>query len=244
MAVAVVFFAVSAVSASNGSSNRERSPGSDNASPLLSPQHDYKIAVMPVNIAVLASGEGTNLQAIIDFNSKLGTAAKGVVSLVASNKESAGALNRARAAGISAEVFDAKDDGASLLSLLAKHSIELVVLAGYLKHLPPRVTATYRARIINIHPGLLPEFGGAGMYGSKVHLAVLAAGAMTSGVSVHFVDDQFDHGPLIAQWRVPVLDGDDAKSLAARVLRVEHLVYPRVVEMVAALNEAQFLADY
>ena len=199
---------------------------------------------MPVNIAVLASGEGTNLQAIIDFNTKLGTRAKGVITLVASNSETSGALARARAAGIAADVFDAKDDGTSLLSLLAKHSIELVVLAGYLKHLPPRVTATYHARIMNVHPGLLPEFGGAGMYGAKVHSAVLAAGATTSGVSVHFVDDQFDHGPLIAQWRVAVLDGDDTKSLAARILEVEHLVYPRVVEMVAALNEAQFLADY
>ncbi len=199
---------------------------------------------MPVNIAVLASGDGTNLQAIIDFNSRLGTAARGVVTLVASNKESAGALSRARSAGIIADVFDAKDDGTSLLSLLTKHSIGLVVLAGYLKHLPPRVTAAYRARIMNIHPGLLPEFGGPGMYGSRVHSAVLAAGATTSGVSVHFVDDLFDHGPLIAQWRVPVLDGDDPTSLAERVLKVEHLVYPRIVEMVATLNEAQFFADY
>ena len=199
---------------------------------------------MPVNIAVLASGEGTNLQAIINFNSKLGDAAKGAITLVASNNVSAGALDRARTAGIGAEVFDTTDDGTALLSLLAKHSIDLVVLAGYIKHLPPRVTATYHARIVNVHPGLLPEFGGAGMYGSKVHTAVLASGASTSGVSVHFVDDEFDHGPLIAQWRVPVLDGDDAKSLGARVLEVEHLVYPRVVEMVAALNEAEFLADY
>jgi phosphoribosylglycinamide formyltransferase-1 len=199
---------------------------------------------MPVNIAVLASGGGSNLQAIIDFNSRLGDAAKGPIKLVASNKENAGALDRARAAGIATEVFEANDDGTSLLSVLAKHSIELVVLAGYLKHLPPSVTAAYHARIMNIHPGLLPEFGGAGMYGSKVHTAVLASGSKTSGVSVHFVDDEFDHGPLIAQWRVPVLDGDDAESLAARILKVEHLVYPRVVEMVAALNEAQFLADY
>jgi phosphoribosylglycinamide formyltransferase 1 len=203
-----------------------------------------KIAVMPVNIAVLASGEGTNLQAIIDFNSTLGDTARGTIKLVASNRENAGALKRARDAGIVTDVFDAKDDGDSLLSLLAGHSIDLVVLAGYLRHLPPRVIAKYHARIINVHPGLLPEFGGAGMYGAKVHTAVIASGAKTSGISVHFVDDEFDHGPLIAQWRVPVLDGDDAESLAARVLEVEHVVYPRVVEMVAALNEAQFHADY
>ncbi len=82
------------------------------------------------------------------------------------------------------------------------------------------------------------------MYGAKVHTAVIASGTKTSGASVHFVDDEFDHGPLIAQWRVPVLDGDDPTSLAQRVLKVEHLVYPRVIEMVAALNEAQFQADY
>jgi phosphoribosylglycinamide formyltransferase 1 len=199
---------------------------------------------MPVNIAVLASGDGTNLQAIIDFNAGTGRAAKSVIALVASNKQNAGALKRARTAGIAAEVFNAEDDGDSLLSLLAVHSIDLVVLAGYLRHLPSRVTENYHARIINIHPGLLPEFGGAGMYGSKIHTAVIASGTKTSGVSVHFVDDEFDHGPLIAQWRVPVLDGDDAESLGARLLKVEHLVYPRVIELVAELNAAQFPADY
>jgi phosphoribosylglycinamide formyltransferase-1 len=214
------------------------------SNPLLRQKPEDKIGPMPVNIAVLASGEGTNLQAIIDFNSKLGGAAKGAITLVASNKESAGALERARTAGIAAEVFDAKDDGDSLLSLLSTHSIDLVVLAGYLRHLPPRVTRAYHARIINVHPGLLPEFGGAGMYGSKVHTAVIASGTKTSGVSVHFVDDEFDHGPLIAQWRVPVLESDDAESLAARVLQVEHRVYPRIIEMVSELNEAQFRADY
>ncbi|HUQ48536.1 MAG TPA: phosphoribosylglycinamide formyltransferase [Gemmatimonadaceae bacterium] len=197
-----------------------------------------------VSIAVLASGSGTNLQAIIDFNAKLGASASGVVSLVASNRASAGALDKARAAGIRAEVFDHSDDGTALLGLLQRHSIDLVVLAGYLKHLPPKVVTAYRARIINIHPGLLPEFGGAGMYGSRVHAAVIAAGSRATGVTVHFVDEEFDHGPTIGQWRIPVRDDDTAESLAARVLEVEHRVYPAIIEMVASLNDKKFFADY
>ena len=197
-----------------------------------------------VSIAVLASGSGTNLQAIIDFNAKLGASANGVVSLVASNRASAGVLDKARAAGIRAEVFDASDDGSALLGLLQRSFIDLVVLAGYLKHLPPKVISAYHSRIINIHPGLLPQFGGAGMYGSKVHAAVLAAGAPFTGVTVHFVDEEFDHGPTIARWRIAVRDDDTAESLAARVLEVEHRVYPAIVEMVASLNDKKFFADY
>jgi phosphoribosylglycinamide formyltransferase-1 len=197
-----------------------------------------------ISIAVLASGSGTNLQAIIDFNAKLGDSANGVISLVASNRASAGALDKAKAAGIRAEVFDSTDDGRALLELLQKNFIDLVVLAGYLKRLPEKVISAYHSRIINIHPGLLPEYGGAGMFGSKVHAAVIAAGSRTTGVTVHFVDEEFDHGPTIAQWRIPVRDDDSAESLAARVLEVEHKVYPAVVEMVASLNDKKFFADY
>ncbi len=199
---------------------------------------------MAVNIAVLASGEGTNLQAIIDYSATLGDKAAGVIAIVASNRSTSGALERARSAGIPAESFDATDNGKGLLDLLSRYSVDLIVLAGYLKRIPAGVVAEYRSRIVNVHPGLLPEFGGEGMYGSRVHVAVIASGATTTGISIHFVDDEFDHGPLIAQWRIPVRPGDTAESLAARVLEVEHLVYPRVVDMVAALNDAHFFADY
>ena len=104
--------------------------------------------------------------------------------------------------------------------------------------------AAYHARMINIHPGLLPEFGGAGMYGNRIHKAVIASGIKYTGVSVHFVDDEFDHGPLIAQWRIPVNPGDTPETLAARVLEVEHKMYPPIVNMVASLNNADFFADY
>jgi formyltetrahydrofolate-dependent phosphoribosylglycinamide formyltransferase len=198
---------------------------------------------MAPRIAVLASGGGTNLQAIVDYFSEL-TSPSGTIQLVASNKSSAGALARARTAGIAAETFDATDDGTSLSTLLARWSIDLVVLAGYLKRIPSLVIDKYRGRIINIHPGLLPDFGGAGMYGERVHAAVLTSGATTTGLTVHFVDDEYDHGPVIAQWRLRVKIDDTTQSLADRVLSAEHIVYPRVVEMIASLTGAGLAADF
>ena len=199
---------------------------------------------MQVRIAVLASGGGTNLQAIIDFLSARGEDAPGRVVLVAANRADAPALARARAASLPAETFNAGDDGAELIALLRRYRIDLVVLAGYLKRVPPAATAAYKGRIINVHPGLLPEFGGAGMYGAKVHSAVIASKSRTTGVTAHFVDDEYDHGPVIAQWRVRVNDGDTPETLAARVLEVEHILYPRVVEMIAALHSRDFVADF
>jgi len=199
---------------------------------------------MAVRIAVLASGGGTNLQAIVEYLRERGDQAAGRIVLVAANSPGAGALERARAASLPAESFDAGDDGTALLALLRRYAADLVVLAGYIKRLPPSVIAAYHARIINIHPGILPDFGGAGMYGARVHAAVIASGARTTGVTAHFVDDEYDHGPLIAQWRIAVRDGDTPESLAARVLEVEHVLYPRVVDMVAALNARDFVADF
>lgn len=197
-----------------------------------------------LKIAVLASGGGTNLQAMLEFNEQRGHLAAGRIVLVASNRPAAGALDRARKASIPAEVFVANDDGSALLGMLEAHGVELIVLAGYLKRIPPAVIRSFHRKIINVHPGLLPEFGGAGMYGARVHEAVIASGARTTGVTAHFVDDEFDHGPRIAEWRIPVLEGETAESLAARVLQVEHIVYPRVVDLVASLNAADFFADY
>jgi len=199
---------------------------------------------MTVRIGVLASGRGTNLQALVDHFASLGERAPGCVALVASNKPNAQALDRARAASIDAETFDANDDGTALLSLLAKHHIDLVVLAGYMKRVPPPVVKEFHGRIVNVHPGLLPEFGGAGMYGARVHQAVLSSGARTTGVTVHLVDDEFDHGPVIAQWRIKVNEDDTPESLAARVLEVEHAIYPRAVEMIAFLNHRKLFADF
>ncbi|HZJ01797.1 MAG TPA: phosphoribosylglycinamide formyltransferase [Gemmatimonadaceae bacterium] len=199
---------------------------------------------MTVRIAVLASGRGTNLQALIDHFSHLGAHSPATIELVASNKENAPALDRARNASIAAESFTANDEGSELLELLARYRIELVVLAGYMKRIPPSVVSEFHGRIVNVHPGLLPEFGGAGMYGARVHQAVLASGALMTGVTVHLVDDEFDHGPVVVQWRVKVKDDDTAETLAARVLEVEHAIYPKAVEMIASLNQRKLSADF
>jgi len=113
------------------------------------------------------------------------------------------------------------------------------VLAGYLKRIPSKVIREYSGRMINIHPALLPAFGGDGMYGARVHEAVIASGAKESGVTVHLVDDDYDRGPIVAQWRIPVEPSDTADKLAARVLNIEHVVYPRTIEMVAILQQLE-----
>ncbi|HEY6825490.1 MAG TPA: phosphoribosylglycinamide formyltransferase [Gemmatimonadaceae bacterium] len=191
---------------------------------------------MKSRIAVLASGGGSNLQGIIDHLDQLGARRGGDVVLVASNRPGAGALERATRRDIPIAVLaSAKEpEGAQLDGLLDEHQIDLIVLAGYLKLVPGDVVAKYHGRIVNVHPALLPAFGGPGMYGQRVHHAVIESGARVSGVTAHFVDEQYDRGRIIAQWPVPVFGSDDAGTLAARVLRVEHLLYPRVVDAVAA----------
>lgn len=175
---------------------------------------------------MFASGRGTDLQSLLDH----GAEAPWRVSVVISNRPEAQALVRARSAGIPAVTIDTDgSDAAGILKQLRSHDAELVVLAGYLKRVPPEVVAAYRGRILNIHPALLPSFGGAGMYGRRVHEAVISSGARVSGVTVHLVDEEYDRGPIIAQWPVPVRSGDTAQSLADRVLATEHRLLPEVV---------------
>jgi formyltetrahydrofolate-dependent phosphoribosylglycinamide formyltransferase len=180
----------------------------------------------PVRVAVLASGGGTNLQALLDA---LQGSDLALVALVASDRPDAGALRRARGAGVATAVLHNPRDAAELLAVLTGARADLVVLAGYLKLVPPAVVARFRWRMINIHPALLPAFGGPGMYGPRVHEAVLASGAAESGATVHYVDEQYDRGPIIAQARVAVRPDDTPATLAARVLEVEHRLLPQVV---------------
>ena len=180
-------------------------------------------------IAVLASGGGSNLQAILDHLGRLGDRRGGDVALVAAGREEAGAIARARRAGVATAV--ASPDG--MAEILLQHSIDLIVLAGYLAFVPAAVTDQWAGRIINVHPALLPSFGGHGLYGLRVHRAVLEAGARVSGATIHFVDANYDRGPIIAQWPVPVMADDTPESLAARVLRVEHALLPRAVDALA-----------
>ncbi|PYP58360.1 MAG: phosphoribosylglycinamide formyltransferase [Gemmatimonadetes bacterium] len=178
----------------------------------------------PVRVAVFVSGGGTNLQALLDA---LHDSPVARVTRVISNRPDAGALTRARRAGVPTTVLRDPSDPTEVQSALA--DAQLVVLAGYLKLVHASVVARFRGRIINIHPALLPDFGGPGMYGQRVHEAVLASGAKESGATVHFVDEAFDRGAIIAQERVPVRQGDTAETLAARVLEAEHRLLPKVV---------------
>ena len=191
---------------------------------------------MKSRIAVLASGGGSNLQAIIDHLDQLGARRGGEIVLVASDRSRAGALERAARRQIPVAVLaSAKEpEGAQLDGLLDEHQVDLVVLAGYLRLVPDDIVAKYHGRIVNVHPALLPAFGGPGMYGQRVHHAVIESGARVTGVTAQFVDEQYDRGRIIAQWPVPVFGSDDAGTLAARVLRVEHLLYPRIVDAIAA----------
>ena len=186
---------------------------------------------MTARIAVFASGRGSNLQALHAYLERAGGAE---VVLVASDRPAAGALAWARDRGVTAATLDsAGDDASAMLRLLAASRVDCVILAGYLRLVPAEVVRAYRGRIVNVHPALLPAFGGPGMYGARVHRAVLASGARVSGPTVHFVDEVYDHGPIIAQWPVPVFADDTDGALAARVLRAEHLLLPRVAHLVA-----------
>jgi phosphoribosylglycinamide formyltransferase-1 len=191
---------------------------------------------MTARIAVLASGGGSNLQAILEHLDRLGERRGGNVVLVASDRQAAGALERAARRDVPSVVIatDRHPDRIQLDTALTDHGIDLVVLAGYLKLVPADVVRRFAGRIINIHPALLPAFGGPGMYGQRVHHAVIDARVKVTGVTAHFVDDEYDRGRIIVQWPVPVFGTDDAGTLASRVLRVEHIVYPRVVDAVAA----------
>lgn len=190
-----------------------------------------------MRVVVFASGGGSNFQALIDrfVDGREGVRMAGLVA----SRETAGAVRRAEEAGIPWVVASAAggeevgDEGAFLVEALERLDADLVVLAGYLRLVPPEVVAGWWGRIINIHPALLPSFGGPGMYGGRVHEAVVARGVRVTGATVHFVDEAYDQGPIIAQWPVPVLDGDTPADVAARVLEVEHELLPTVVAALA-----------
>lgn len=158
--------------------------------------------------------------------------------LCVSNHGNAGALNRAEAHDIPTAVVDPDSlsaDGfaTELLAVLDAHDVSFVALAGYVRKIPPRVVDAYRGRMVNIHPSLLPAFGGPGMYGMNVHRAVVDYGVHWTGATVHLVDEEYDHGPVVLQQPVPVYHDDSPQDVADRVLRVEHQLYPRVLRLFA-----------
>jgi len=193
-----------------------------------------------VKVCVMVSGSGTNLQSLIDtFPNDEYSSGPARVALVISDNPGAYGLERAGNAGIETAVISTKqfetrqEFGAAHLELLAERGIELIVLAGYLKLIPENMIVAFRNRIINIHPALLPAFGGKGMYGSRVHEAVIESGVKLSGATVHFVDEKFDHGPILLQYPVQVYSSDTPEALAERILQYEHKLLPLAVHLIA-----------
>jgi phosphoribosylglycinamide formyltransferase-1 len=188
----------------------------------------------PIRIAVMASGRGSNFRAIHEALARIEEPPARIV-LCISNNPSPGAFDYAREHGIptirlSPRMFETEAEYArELLATLERHDVELIVLAGYMRRIPAEVVERHRGRILNIHPALLPEFGGEGMYGMNVHAAVIAAGRRESGATVHLVDGEYDTGAIVAQERVEIPEGETPEGLATRVLEVEHRLFPRVV---------------
>ncbi len=187
---------------------------------------------MSIPAAVFASGGGSNFQSLLDHQA-LSDAYR--IVLLISDRPETGALDRARKAGVESLVISVKgrpleEVGEETLGALRARGVEAIFLAGYLRLVPPAVVKAFPRRILNIHPALLPAFGGRGMWGHHVHEAVLASGASFSGPTIHFVDEEYDTGSIFAQWPVPVRPEDTPDTLAARVLKVEHLLYPQAAE--------------
>lgn len=179
-----------------------------------------------LNIGVLISGGGTNLQAIIDETKSGGI--NGTVKIVISNKKNAYGLERARISGIES-VYETDED--RIIEILEEKNIDLIVLAGYLKIITPKFVDKFRNKIINIHPSLIPSFCGKGYYGEKVHQGVIDYGAKITGATVHFVDEGADTGAIIMQETVNVEQNDDVKSLSKRVLEVEHRILKESIRL-------------
>jgi phosphoribosylglycinamide formyltransferase-1 len=189
----------------------------------------------PLKLGFLASGNGSSARAIV--NAVEAGELAGELRLMVSNNKAAPALAFARERGVAALCIPTQADpdaaDARLVAAMAEHGVELVVLSGYLRRLGPRMLARYGGRILNIHPGPLPDFGGHGMYGRRVHEAVLAAGVPDSGVAIHLVDEEYDHGPVIARRSVPVMAGDTPEALEARVSALEPQFFVETLQRIA-----------
>lgn len=179
-------------------------------------------------IAILASGEGTNAERIIRYFTGHPTVK---VAVIITNKAEAGVIRRAKNLQIPVEFIPASAfrEGKAT-EVLRQYETDFVVLAGFLLRIPDDMLASYPDRIVNIHPSLLPKFGGKGMYGSKVHEAVLAAGEKESGITIHYINEHYDEGAIILQAQCPVIEGDTPDKLANRVHQLEYEHYPKVIE--------------
>jgi phosphoribosylglycinamide formyltransferase-1 len=188
---------------------------------------------MQVNIAIFASGAGTNAQKIIDyFNHHKHRGLLARIALIVCNKKNAGVLDIAEKEKIPSLIIEKEKffRGNSYLDELEEMKIDFIVLAGFLWKIPMALLTAYPKRIINIHPALLPKFGGKGMYGQIVHEAVIGGKEKETGITIHYVDEHYDNGDIILQVKCPVLEGDTAESLANRVHALEYANYPVIIE--------------
>ena len=181
------------------------------------------------HLAIFASGTGSNARQIIEF---FKNSAEVQVTLVVSNKRDAGVLDIARQQGIPTHVTDRKtfDETEDLLGILREHQVNFIALAGFLWLIPGYLIRAFPRKIVNIHPALLPKYGGKGLYGLHVHTAVQAAGESETGITIHYVDEHYDEGDIIFQARCPVSPTDTPVDIAHQVLTLEHAHYPRVIQ--------------
>lgn len=193
-------------------------------------------------IALLASGEGTNAEAIVHYFRSSGTAQ---VALILTNREDAGVRKRAERLGVPCQYFSTSEmrEGTQPIALMQSMGIDLVVLAGYLVLITPPYLAAFPHRIINIHPALLPAFGGKGMYGHHVHEAVIASGNDHSGITIHLVDEHYDHGQPLLQAFCPVLPEDTPDSLAERIHELEHRHFAPTIEQYLLFLDQEAATD-
>lgn len=184
-----------------------------------------------VAILVGSKGRGSNMEAIVRASQEPGFPME--VAVVFAPSDTAPAIERAHSLGVPVVVLPSEPEAfaQSLLREVAERNVDLLCLAGYMRLIPATVVEALRGRILNIHPALLPKFGGKGMYGMRVHEAVLAAGETESGATVHFVNERYDEGDILIQRRVPVLPNDTPETLAARVLEQEHRAYPEAIRI-------------
>lgn len=186
------------------------------------------------NLVIFASGNGSNAQNIIEyFNSTSSEESSAKVVRVICNRKNAYVLERAAKLGVPTSVItkeDLSEGPQGILEILEKDSTDLIILAGYLLKIPDGLIAGYRGRIINIHPSLLPAYGGKGMYGNRVHEAVIAAKERVSGITIHLVDENYDSGKILFQAECPLLENDTPETLAGRIHKLEHTHFPHVIE--------------
>jgi len=190
-----------------------------------------------VNVAIFASGSGSNADALIRYSQKRD--ASYTVVVIVSNKEDAGVRTVSEQFSIPFEHITQADDGASIVALLQKYNVEIIALGGYMRLLPPELVRAFKGKIINIHPSLLPDYGGKGMYGNHVHMAVWKDRMPYTGLTIHYVDEEYDRGEALVQCRIDIRDCMSPEAISEKVKEAEHKIYPLMVNQLCKIIYSQ-----